>query len=114
MRRKKGGDCGCGKKIFGGYGAASYQGGINNTILPLNNNNGSVSDPLASGNITEERFAKFVGGKKSRKNKKSVRFGGMSTDLLLGNFGSSNPLLNSATSSHAINAAQVINGQKPF
>jgi len=112
IRKKKGGDCGCGKKSFmGGYGAASYQGGINNSIYPINNNIGGQSDPLAAGNISEERFAKFVGGRKSRR---KVRFGGMSADLLLGNFGSSNSVLSSGTTLGGINAAQMINAQKPF
>jgi hypothetical protein len=113
MRKKKGGDCGCNKKLFsGGYGEASYQGGIDKYINPMNTNQGGANDPLSLNNITNERFAKFVGGKKSRKNRKrKITFGGFSSDLLLGESAQTNPILGLGTSLGSINMAKVITGR---
>jgi hypothetical protein len=111
--RKKGGDCGCNKKLFtGGYGEASYQGGIDNTILPINTNIGGTNDPLSTNNIITERFAKFVGGKKSRKyRKKKYKFGGFSTDLLLGTSAQTNPVLGVGTTTGSFEIAKFVTGQ---
>ena len=111
--RKKGGDCGCNKKLFtGGYGEASYQGGLDKYMSPMNTNIGGTNDPLSSNNITDERFAKFVGGKKSRKHrKKHVKFGGFPTNLLLGDSAYTNPIIGLGTSSGSLSFAKNIMGK---
>lgn len=109
--KKKGGDCGCNKKkavsvIYGGYGPASYQGGINNSILPMNTALGSSGDPADSSNIVAERFMKFDGGKRRKKIK-----GGLKIDPLLGDSIYKNPVLSAGTSVGAIDAARKVMGQ---
>ena len=114
MRKKKGGDCGCNKKLFtGGYGPASYQGGIDNTILPINTNIAGPNDPLSVNNITDERFAKFIGGKKSRKyRKRKTKYGGYSADLLLGESANTNPILGAMTSTGSNSMVKILTGQR--
>jgi hypothetical protein len=114
IRKKKGGDCGCNKKPFtGGYGEASYQGGLDRYINPINTNQGGANDPLSLNNITNERFAKYVGGKKSRKyRKRNAKYGGgFPSDLLLGESAQNNPILGLGTSLGTINMAKVITGK---
>jgi hypothetical protein len=112
--KKRGGSCGCGAKSLpkfnGGYGAASYQGGLDKYISPLNGNVGTVGDPVAASNITQERFEKFVGGRKSRRRRGTKR-GGFSPDFLLGESVYSNNVLSAGTSIGGINAARGIYGQ---
>ena len=61
--KKLGGGCACNKLFKGGYGPASYQGGLDKYIYPLNSHN---SDPTNPSVITAGRFQN--GGKrKSRK-----------------------------------------------
>ena len=117
IRKKRGGDCGCNKKPFplpeftGGYGPASYQGGINDKILPLNGQLSTNGDPSDSANIAQGRFTSFTklfGGKcKSKKSK-----GGMSFDTLLGDSANTNPFLGMGTSSGSMNIASTIMGKK--
>jgi hypothetical protein len=111
--RKKGGDCGCNKKLFtGGYGEASYQGGLDKYMHPINNNIGGSNDPLSSNNITDERFAKFVGGKKSRKYRKGKKMlGGFFPDFFLGKLGQTNSILGTGTSIGSTNMANIVNGK---
>lgn len=111
--RKKGGDCGCGKKLFtGGYGEASYQGGLDKYMHPINNNIGGSNDPLSVNNITDERFAKFIGGKKSRKNRKGKKMmGGFFSDIILGKSQQTNQILGAGTSMGSVNMANIINGK---
>lgn len=112
--KKKGGDCPCNKKksfvgIYGGYGAASYQGGINDTILPMNKSIASAVDPGNASNMTSERFMYFPnykGGKSRRKIK-----GGLITDPLLGDSSYTNPVLSAGTSVGGIDMARKITGQ---
>ena len=113
MRKKKGGDCGCNKKLFsGGYGEASFQGGIDKYMHPINTNIGETNDPLSLNNITDERFAKFTGGKKSRKyRKRKMTFGGFPSDLLLGESSQTNPILGAGTSIGSISMAKIITGK---
>jgi hypothetical protein len=114
-RKIKGGDCGCGANktkqsvdpMFGGYGAASYQGGINGSILPLNTEIGTRSDPMDAANIQSGRFIGHSGGK--RKQKKTR--GGFTVDPLLGNSLYTNPVLNAGTSFGAANMSRTITGQ---
>jgi hypothetical protein len=98
--KKKGGECPCAKKgskelpfMNGGYGAASYQGGLNNSILPINGNLGASTDPTDASNMSSERFMKFNGGKRRRKIK-----GGLTVDPLLGDSAYTNPVANAGTS----------------
>jgi hypothetical protein len=112
--KKKGGDCGCNKKkaaykIYGGYGEASYQGGINNSILPMNRSLGSSVDPGNSSNMESERFMKFNGGRRRR-----MMMGGMTVDPLLGDSIYKNPVLSAGTSVGAVDAARKIMGQRPL
>jgi len=116
--KKKGGDCGCNKpKIilpenlpqFGGYGLASYQGGINEYINPLNTHHTSHSDPVDAGNILSERFTKFTGGKKRRRLTKKK--GGFSMDWLLGEPANKNPVLGAGTSAGSYDMASKITGK---
>ena len=110
--KKKGGDCGCNKKkgfpeIYGGYGPASYQGGINNSILPMNRSLGSSGDPGDSSNLTSGRFSKFDGGRRRR-----MMMGGLKIDPLLGDSIYKNPVLSAGTSVGAIDAARKVMGQR--
>jgi len=114
MRRKnktvKGGKCPC-AGMRGGFGAASYQGGLDQNILPLNNNIGTNVDPItpSGGQLMSERFAPFSGGKRrnrkgSKKSNKSKKMkGGFS--FLLGNSASTNPLIGFGTAAGASSAA---------
>lgn len=80
--------------------------------MPINNNIGGSNDPQSLNNITNERFAKFVGGKKSRKyRKKNVTFGGFPSDLLLGKSMQTNPILGAGTSIGSISMAKIITGK---
>uniref|UniRef100_A0A6C0B784 Uncharacterized protein n=1 Tax=viral metagenome TaxID=1070528 RepID=A0A6C0B784_9ZZZZ len=115
IRKKRGGDCGCAKKqypipeIFGGYGPASYQGGINDKIIPLNGAITSANDPSDSSNIAQERFSpNLFGGKRKSKKRK----GGMSYDVLLGDSLNKNAFLGMGTSTGSINMANGIMGKK--
>jgi hypothetical protein len=110
--KKKGGDCGCNKKksfpdIYGGYGPASYQGGINNSILPMNRSLGSSGDPSNSSNMASGRFMKFDGGRRRKKIK-----GGLKIDPLLGDSIYKNPILSAGTSVGAVDAARKVMGQR--
>jgi hypothetical protein len=69
-RTMKGGECPCKNRglFSGGFGAASYQGGLDKYIQPLNSNVGG--DPNNPTNMMSERFSPFVGGKKSRKHRR--------------------------------------------
>jgi hypothetical protein len=118
--KKKGGDCGCNKSKsvlpdqillpqFGGYGAASYQGGINQYINPLNTQISTKIDPSDSGNALTERFTKFSGGKKRRRMTK--KRGGFRMDWLLGESGSTNPVLGAASSAGSLDMASKITGK---
>ena len=100
--KKKGGECPCNKKrpmdtnfMNGGYGAASYQGGINNSILPMNGSLATQNDPGDSSNMSSERFMFFKGGKRRRHRKTK---GGLTVDPLLGDSIYSNPVANAGTS----------------
>ena len=112
--KKKGGDCPCKKNkslvgIYGGYGAASYQGGINDAILPMNKSIGSSGDPSNASNMSSERFMHFTnykGGKSRRRIK-----GGLITDPLLGDSSYTNPVLSAGTSVGGIDMARKITGQ---
>lgn len=117
IRKKRGGDCGCNKKLFplpeftGGYGPASYLGGINDKILPLNSIISTSSDPSDSANIAQERFSTFpklFGGKRKSKKRK----GGRSFDLLLGDSVNTNDFLGMGTSSGSMKIANVIMGKQ--
>lgn len=117
IRKKRGGDCGCNKKPFplpeftGGYGPASYQGGINDKILPINGSLGSGGDPSDSSNIAQERFSTFpkmFGGKRKSKKRK----GGASFDALLGDSVNTNAFLGMGTSAGSMNMANAIMGKK--
>lgn len=114
IRKKRGGDCGCNKKIAGpylpftgGYGTASYQGGINDSILPLNGQIGTNGDPIAPANISQERFTPIsLGGRRKYKKRK----GGRSFDLLLGN-STNNTFLGMGTTTGSMNIANGIMGK---
>jgi hypothetical protein len=122
IRKKKGGDCGCGLKdpfkFRGGYGTASFPRELhsNSNIIPLNQNISTGSDPLGTANIIQERFARFsAGGKKSktRRRRKLKKGGGLLLDPILGN-GVSNVILGATGSAGNMNIAYGINGQKPI
>jgi len=108
-RKQKGGDCPCnkGKLLFmGGYGPASYQGGIDDKIIPLNN---EVANPNTPSIMGSERFAPFKGGSKKRKMK-----GGMSLlDPVLGASSVSNQTLGTGTTAGQIVGANIVNGGVP-
>jgi hypothetical protein len=62
-KKIRGGGCACNKLFKGGYGPATYQGGLDKFIYPLNSHNSDPTNPSA---ITAGRFQN--GGKrKSRK-----------------------------------------------
>lgn len=117
-KTSKGGKCPC-SGMSGGFGAASYQGGLDQNILPLNNNIGTNVDPItpSGGQLTSERFAPFTGGKrrnksgskKSKKSNKSKKMkGGFS--FLLGNSAVTNPLIGFGTAAGASSAANTFMG----
>jgi hypothetical protein len=118
IRKKRGGDCGCNKKLFpivpeytGGYGSASYQGGLNDKMLPLNSGISGANDPSDSSNIAQERFSTFpklFGGKRKLKKRK----GGSSFDVLLGDSANTNTFLGMGTSTGSMNIAGAIMGKK--
>jgi len=117
IRKKRGGDCGCNKKPFpvpvftGGYGPASYQGGLNDKMLPLNGAVSSAGDPSDSSNIAQERFSAFpkiFGGKRKSKKRK----GGMSYDALLGDSVDKNDFLGMGTSTGSMKIASAIMGKQ--
>jgi hypothetical protein len=117
-RTIKGGECPCkNKSLFsGGFGAASYQGGLDKHIQPLNGNIGG--DPNNPTNMTSERFSPFIGGKKSRKHrKKRVLKGGNALfpvpDALLGSSVGTNSTLGFGTLGGTIAAANSIKGVSP-
>ena len=86
---KKGGNCGC-DKMKGGYGPASYQGGLDKYIYVYNTNtSANPSDP------SQQIAGRFIKGGK-RKSKKMK--GG---DVLLGSSLSNNPITGFGTTSGA-------------
>jgi len=112
--KKKGGECPCNKKqslelpfMNGGYGAASYQGGINNSILPMNGSLGTRNDPGDSSNMSSERFMILKGGKRRPRKTK----GGLTVDPLLGDSIYTNPVANAGTSMGGLFMANKVMGK---
>lgn len=114
-RTMKGGECPCKNKglFSGGFGAASYQGGLDKYIQPLNSNVGG--DPNNPTIMSSERFSPFVGGKKSRKQrKKRLLKGGNALfpvqDTLLGSSVGTNSTLGFGTLGGTIAAVNTMKG----
>jgi len=114
----KGGECPCKNKglFTGGFGAASYQGGLDKYIQPLNGNVGG--DPNNSTIMTSERFSPFVGGKKNRRSKRKCNMkGGRALfpvpDTILGSSVGTNSTLGFGTLGGTIASANTIKGFSP-
>jgi hypothetical protein len=86
-KRKRGGNCGCGKNLFSGgsaFGPASFDGNVPiHAYYPYNTEAGSASDPITPGNITDARLTDNIlfnplstqkGGKRTRKSNRRIRF----------------------------------------
>jgi len=111
----KGGDCGCGKmKWSGGYGAASFQGGLTNYTIPVNTNTGG--DPIDPANVMSERHVPFsFGGKRKHRHTMSKKMkGGISllpNDIALGGVGRANPMISFGTTGGMVNASSTLTGK---
>jgi len=117
-RTMKGGECPCKNRglFSGGFGAASYQGGLDKYIQPLNSNVGG--DPNNPTNMMSERFSPFVGGKKSRKYRRKRGMKGGNAffpvpDALLGSSAGTNSTLGFGTLGGTIAAANSMKGVSP-
>jgi len=111
----KGGNCGCEKmKWSGGYGPASYQGGLNNYMVPINTS--LDIDPNSPRIMTSERFFPFVGGKRRNRSKKISKGGNRlsfapMSDMALGRSVSTNPVLGFGTTGGMASASSVLMGR---
>jgi hypothetical protein len=113
-RKVKGGDCGCGDaskfKIFsGGYGPASYQGGVDKHMIPFGAD--LSKDPASNALMTSERFS---GGKRKKSTKKQKGGAYVPVDPLLGGKGYDNPVLGGITSAGAFHSANAVTGGFPY